>query len=508
MGYIYDAMTRAEGAQPRRRRRKAAAEPAPEPIPAGPAPAATVAEPVQADALADEPGKDEPMPIAGRQEPDPDLIKVTTSSTRVARSLAALELISRKRTELEQARAKNEPEPAEAAAPIDAPAVTHEAEAEAPAEAKAEASDDLSPRFDTVASASTPQAPEVQATSETVAAAPEAVAQAASEAGVEPAVAIEATKIEAEATPVATVESNAPSEAPAVVAGSAAKATESVAAVQATPAQVGAVEDAARHAEESAASPEMDPLEPIALQHFDPNGGAKLDDRLVSATDPLSIMAEEYRSIRTGILARWQQKKHIVHLITSATPQEGKTITSLNLGLSFAELRARRTIVVEADLRLPQFATLLGLPQGPGIIDVLEGKADLQKVITRLPGSGLHVIAAGGRAAAQAMQLLSTGLMASVIRRLRADFDHVIIDTPPVVQLADAGILGALSDDVMLVVRLGKTPSTLVDQAVRTLSNYNAPVAGVIATDDPHFRNRYHYRYDYRYIPKNRKSAA
>jgi capsular exopolysaccharide synthesis family protein len=244
------------------------------------------------------------------------------------------------------------------------------------------------------------------------------------------------------------------------------------------------------------------------INQFDPNGGAQFDDRLIAATDPLSIMSEEYRSIRTGILARWQQKRHLVHLITSATPQEGKTISSLNLGLSFAELRMRRTIVVEADLRLPQFAALLGLPQGSGIIDVLEEKIDLAKAIVRLPGNGLHVLPAGGRAASQAVQLLSNATMVSLLKRLRQEFDHIIIDTPPVVQLADAGILGSLSDDVLLVVRLGRTPQTLVEQAVRTLSSYNAPVAGLIATDDRHYRHRNHYKYEYRYGRREHPAAA
>jgi receptor protein-tyrosine kinase len=167
------------------------------------------------------------------------------------------------------------------------------------------------------------------------------------------------------------------------------------------------------------------------------------DERIVALTDPSSIYGEEYRSIRTGILARWQQRRQLVHLITSATPQEGKTITSLNLGLSFAELRGRRTIVIEADLRLPQFASLLKLDPTRGLIGALEGRIELGAAIQQVGPNGLAVIAAGGAAPDRAVQLLSSHAMGEMLRILRRKFDHIIIDTPPVVELADAGILGA-----------------------------------------------------------------
>ncbi len=225
-----------------------------------------------------------------------------------------------------------------------------------------------------------------------------------------------------------------------------------------------------------------------------------IDDRMVVVTEPSSIMAEEYRSIRTGLLARWRQKRHVLHTITSATPQEGKTITSLNLGLSFAELRNRRTIVVEADLRLPQFSKLLGLPDdAPGLLNYLAGEKTLSEVTHELRGTGLLVIPAGGRVNNEAVQLLSSNRMANLLKTLRQKYDHVIVDTPPVVELADAGILGAQSDDVLMIVRMQRSPRQLVEQAIRTLESYNAPVAGLIATDQKRHRGRYYYRYRYGY---------
>jgi len=107
---------------------------------------------------------------------------------------------------------------------------------------------------------------------------------------------------------------------------------------------------------------------------------------------------------------------------------------------------------------------------------------------------------AGGRVSDEAVQLLSGPRMTRLIQTLRAKFDHVIIDTPPVLELADAGILGAQSDEVLLVARMRRTPRPLVEQAVRTLASYNAEVCGMIATDNPRSRGRgYGYRYGYRY---------
>ncbi|MCE9589136.1 MAG: CpsD/CapB family tyrosine-protein kinase [Planctomycetes bacterium] len=270
-----------------------------------------------------------------------------------------------------------------------------------------------------------------------------------------------------------------------------------------------------------AASSTQNPQEPRGFSPLLPESGpirinpgplseeqkSVIDDRVVALRDPSSIMAEEYRSIRTGILARWQQKRRLVHTITSATPQEGKTITSVNLGFTFAELRGRRSIVIEADLRLPQFSRLLSLPESPGLVGVLDETSDLNDAIRTVEGSRLHILPAGTRAGNQAVELLGGSTMTTLLRRLRENYDHVIIDTPPVIELADAGIIGGQSDDVFLIARLQRTPRPLIEQAIRTLASYNAPVAGIIATDQQRgIGHYYYYRYGYRY--GNRYTAA
>lgn len=251
------------------------------------------------------------------------------------------------------------------------------------------------------------------------------------------------------------------------------------------------------------------PPMPKATRTVNHEDYSDVDERLVSLTNPSCVIAEEYRSIRTGLLAKWENRRHLVHTITSATPQEGKTITSLNMGLIMAELHNRKTLVIEADLRLPQFKKLLNLPQSYGLVGVMRGEASFQDALLEVGPNGLHVLPAGTRVNNEAVQLLSSPQMASMIKKLKREYDHVIIDTPPVVELADAGILGAMSDDVILIARMSRTPSTLIRQAIRTLESYHAPVAGVIATDHSRsFRQYYYYRYGYRYQYRYYAKAA
>jgi succinoglycan biosynthesis transport protein ExoP len=246
-----------------------------------------------------------------------------------------------------------------------------------------------------------------------------------------------------------------------------------------------------------------EPQQPTPEDSHDSEG---IDDRLIAIVAPSTSTAEEYRAIRTGLLAKWEHRRHLIHTITSATPQEGKTITSLNLGLTFAELRNRRTIVIEGDLRLPQFKKLMNLDDCAGLVGVLADGAELSESIQRV-GENLDVLPAGRAISRDAVQLLSSQKMADLLKALRREYDHVIVDTPPVVELADAGILGALSDEVLLIARMNRTPKSLVDQAIRTLKGYNAPVSGLIATDQSQSRQRYYYyrygyRYQYRYYAK------
>ncbi|WP_145446311.1 CpsD/CapB family tyrosine-protein kinase [Mucisphaera calidilacus] len=247
----------------------------------------------------------------------------------------------------------------------------------------------------------------------------------------------------------------------------------------------------------SAEEASFGPIGVIGQEHT--SGSSAFDDRMVVATNPGARAAEEYRLIRTSLLARWEQKRNLVHTVTSAMPKEGKTITSLNLGLSLAELSERSTIVIEADLRLPSFESMLNVGATAGLLACLRGESSLENAIVRVPGTSLSVITAGGRAGRQAVGLIGSEKMKMLLGQLRSRFDHVIIDTPPVLDLADAGILGGISDEVLMVARMRHTPGPLIEQAVRVLQSYHTPIGGLIATDQEAAVGSYQYAYAYRY---------
>jgi len=213
-----------------------------------------------------------------------------------------------------------------------------------------------------------------------------------------------------------------------------------------------------------------------------------------------STITEQYRAIRTQIIARSRNRRLQTHVITSSAPEEGKSVTTVNLGMAFSELRNQKTLLIEGDLRRPSFSTVLNRDAKPGLLQLLRGEvSDLDEVIHPTVYDNLQFIPAGGRDITSSTELLSSPRMAQLIDRLKDRYDHIFIDTPPVITVTDAAILGALSDETLMVVRLHKTPAEMVDRAKRLLRASNCEVSGVILTHMKHYISRYLYKYSYGY---------
>ncbi|MEX0774291.1 MAG: CpsD/CapB family tyrosine-protein kinase [Phycisphaeraceae bacterium] len=213
-----------------------------------------------------------------------------------------------------------------------------------------------------------------------------------------------------------------------------------------------------------------------------------------------SAITEQYRALRTQILARARNRRLQTHVITSAAPEEGKTVTTINLGFAFAELRNQRTLLVEGDLRRPGFYTYFHRDCTPGLLQLLRGELDdIDKAIHRTVYDNLQFMPAGGRESTQSTELLTSDRMTQILDKLKDRYDHIFIDTPPVVTVTDGAILGAQCDQALMVVRLNKTPSEVVERAKRLLRAANVDIAGVILTHlQPELaRYRYVYRYAY-----------
>jgi capsular exopolysaccharide synthesis family protein len=196
----------------------------------------------------------------------------------------------------------------------------------------------------------------------------------------------------------------------------------------------------------------------------------RLNPLLVAGLAPKSLAAEQYRQLRTRLSHAEGASNLRTVLVTSPQKGEGKSITSANLALTMAQELQRRVIIVEADLRKPSLQALFGLPAGPGLSDYLAGAAELKDVMTFLPDHNLTVVHAGASPANPA-ELLGSTAMRRLLDQLRTRFDRVILDTPPVLPLADVAVLAPLVDGTLLVVRAGVTPKPAIENALRAFDS-------------------------------------
>jgi capsular exopolysaccharide synthesis family protein len=172
-----------------------------------------------------------------------------------------------------------------------------------------------------------------------------------------------------------------------------------------------------------------------------------------------------------------------VLLITSCLPGEGKSLTCVNLSLTLSA--TERVLAIDADLRRPALAPLLASKRAPGLSDLLTGATSLDKAIQRVPGSRLHLLAAGTAVQRNPSDLLGTHIFRDVLGDLRHQFDRIVIDTPPCGQIADALVLSPLTDGVLVVTRAGKVSRAALLQVLERLVHARANVLGIVLNRTP-----------------------
>jgi protein-tyrosine kinase len=206
-----------------------------------------------------------------------------------------------------------------------------------------------------------------------------------------------------------------------------------------------------------------EPAHPVSPSRIVTN--ARLDRRVLAATATDSMAAEQYRALRTRMLHSDNGNAVHVVLITSPGRGEGKTLTAANLALTMAQDYQRRICLVDADLRYPQLHRLFGLPDGPGLSDVLSGHVPLDEALVTIEDQQITILPAG-RAHGRPAELLGTTTMRRTLEALRTQFDRVVVDAPAAAPLADVGILTPLVDSVLLVVRAGVTVKPAIHDAI------------------------------------------
>jgi polysaccharide biosynthesis transport protein len=227
---------------------------------------------------------------------------------------------------------------------------------------------------------------------------------------------------------------------------------------------------------------------------------ASVDKEMVQWAQDETMMADAYRSAITSILlSRVNGISPRVILITSPRPKAGKTTTVANLGISLAEI-GRRVLLVDGDLRRPRLGKLFGLQFATGLSDALldegSGKVTLDSVIRPSTVPGLYLLP-GGSEPANISKLLHSTHLDNLVERARAEYDFVLIDSPPMMGMADARLLSRNADGVILICRSGETSPEQLTEAKERLAEDGTPVIGTILNgcdlriEDPTYVNHY-----------------
>jgi receptor protein-tyrosine kinase len=192
----------------------------------------------------------------------------------------------------------------------------------------------------------------------------------------------------------------------------------------------------------------------------------------------MTRVAEDYRHLRANLQFLDVDEPPKVIMVSSALPTEGKTTVVINLALALAEA-GRKVTVVEADLRRPKITRYLGMVGGVGLTNILAGTADVSDVTQYYGEDGLAIIAAGPTPP-NPSELVASASMAELLEKLRASNDFVLIDSPPILPVADSTGLAVIVDGVLLTVRYGSTRTDQLEQAAATVQRVGARTLGVI----------------------------
>lgn len=227
--------------------------------------------------------------------------------------------------------------------------------------------------------------------------------------------------------------------------------------------------------------------------------------------DPASDVAESYRTVRTAVYFGTPAGTAKTLLVTSPTPGEGKSTLASNLAIAMAQA-GNRILLLDADFRKPTQQKIWELDRNVGLSNVLAGQIELEQGIQRTPVPGLDVLPCGP-IPANPSEILNSQMFADVLDELSSRYDHVLLDSPPVMPVTDARILAANCDVTLLTLRAEKTARKAAVYARDVLRGVGGRLLGVVVNDVPRRKGLYGYYYSdaqlYRYgYGYGRKSSA
>ena len=219
------------------------------------------------------------------------------------------------------------------------------------------------------------------------------------------------------------------------------------------------------------------------------------------AQDPRSALAEAYRSLRTALQFSTSRGAPRTLAITSCAKAEGKSTSAFAIALALAQL-GKRVLLIDGDMRNPSLHKLLGQDHSVGLSNLLSSAADPLEITRRTPHKGLFFISAGPLPPNPA-ELLSGQNLATLLGPQNSTFDHIVIDAPPVLGIADAVVLCKQVDACLFVIECARTRKTSIRNALRRLHQTGTHPLGAILTKLPSSASLYGYDAEYYYYGDN-----
>ena len=217
------------------------------------------------------------------------------------------------------------------------------------------------------------------------------------------------------------------------------------------------------------------------------------EHRLVVRTDEHSLGAEKIRVLSTRLRNLQQRRGLKKVLITSSISDEGKSVISANLGLTMAMRGRRKTLLIGGDFRRPSLAKIFGISELPGVTDWWRGEESIWGYLRRVEGLPFWLLTAGD-GVEQPLEILQSERFSKLMAQFGEWFDCVIIDSPPLLPMADSGVWMNLVDGVLLVVRAGRTPKRLMQKTINSIEK--GKLLGIVMNVASEAQQHHYYYYE------------
>jgi len=217
---------------------------------------------------------------------------------------------------------------------------------------------------------------------------------------------------------------------------------------------------------------------------------------LVSVLDSESPAGEAFHLLGVRLRHMRRQRPLKKVLITSSIPQEGKSLVAANLACTLALRTQQKVLLLEGDVRRPTQSKIFGIPSKAGICEWLNGERALVKSMYKLDGPGIWILPAG-QATGESLDLLQSGRAIPLMEQLTDWFDWVVIDSPPILPLADTSVWTNMADGILLVARQGITQKRQLKRGLEALGNQKV-IGAVLNSAKSLVHTDYYYRPDNR----------